>query len=152
MDASTVDTSKFKLPPIGENDSDSEDERPRAKRPTGAKKSKPKKEKEQPLLQIADEAFEADSDRPPSLRSMSDSSADSAEYSSGIDDSDDEDNDSAYETDYDSADEDFMRGLEREAMDLLSQNPDLADPRNPAMSKKAKSNPFIHLIRQLTGR
>ncbi|KZT41514.1 hypothetical protein SISSUDRAFT_1117652 [Sistotremastrum suecicum HHB10207 ss-3] len=155
--SSTVDTTQWRMPTLAEKpgESDSEDEAPRPKRPSGTKKaSRPKKEP--PLLQIANEAFEADSDRPPSLRSMSDSSADSAEYSSGIElpgaSDDEDDDDSAYETDFDSDDEDAFRGLEREAMDLLSQHPELADPRQPTKSKKAKTNPFIQLIRQFNGR
>ena len=90
------------------------------------------------------------------MQTVSDSSS---EDGFDDDDDDDSDDDGSEETDeeaYDEDEEDQMREYLREAMDIVTADPDFSDPHRDAtdfkeMSEHKQDNPFLKLLGSLRG-
>lgn len=109
-------------------------------------------------LAITDGADHESDGSMPSLRSVSDSSANSEdlEESDEEEESEDEDEDEDEEYDYDSDDEVEMKKMLGEAMDIAAGVPGIFDPRVAeseleAIPEERKDNPFLKLLGSLRG-
>lgn len=131
------------------DNSDSEADEPKFKPYASKTKKKP--------LAIMNGSDSGDTSMP-SLQTVSSTSDDGDDYSSG-EESEDEDEDEHSDADseaFDEEEEDRMRDFLREAMDIISADPDYRDPRNEAnefkeMLDEKKGNPFLKLLGNLRG-
>lgn len=96
-----------------------------------------------------------DNDSMPELQSVSDSSAETDEYTDS--DEPEEVDDEDYESEYESEEEDVYRIMLREAMDAALAIPEFFDPNAnvpdfETMAEEHKENPFLKLLSSLRGR